>query len=155
RDEAIRRNRLPPVAGSWTTGIRRGRLTSAAYGPSPWGTLAFAPGGQGGPVQAALHRLLGNPDHRGRLGMRQPLDADQVEYSRSFSGRPSIAPSVRRPSGLRPEAVLTGGAATAVSVSAAAAGCLSRRRARSMSCLRMCWLASAKNRRTVGGRVVR
>jgi hypothetical protein len=32
-----------------------------------------------GPVQAPLHRLLGNPDHCGRLGMSQPLDADQVE----------------------------------------------------------------------------
>ena len=31
------------------------------------------------PVQAALHRLLGNPDHRGRLAVRQALDADQVE----------------------------------------------------------------------------
>jgi hypothetical protein len=32
-----------------------------------------------GPIQAPLHRLFGNTDHKGHLGMRQPLDADQVE----------------------------------------------------------------------------
>ena len=33
-----------------------------------------------GPLQPPLHGLLGNPDHRGRLGVGQPLDADQVEH---------------------------------------------------------------------------
>jgi hypothetical protein len=78
-------------------------LTSAADGPSRWGTFAFAPGGQGGPVQAVLHRLLGNPDHRGRLSMRQPLDADQVEYVplvfREALDRPQHASAVRAEAG--------------------------------------------------------
>jgi hypothetical protein len=30
-------------------------------------------------MQAPLHRFLRNPDHRGRLGMSPPLDAEQVE----------------------------------------------------------------------------
>ena len=76
--------------------------------------------------------------------------------SRSSSGRPSITSSMRPPSGLsQAEAVLDGGAATSVFVNSAAVGRSSRRRARSLSYQRMCWLASAKNRRTVGGRVVR
>jgi hypothetical protein len=32
-----------------------------------------------GLMQAPLHRFLKIPDHRGRLGMSQPLDAEQVE----------------------------------------------------------------------------
>src|SRR5262249_2323586 len=32
-----------------------------------------------GPLQAPLHRLLGNLDHRGCFGVSQPLDADEVE----------------------------------------------------------------------------
>ena len=34
---------------------------------------------QPGPVQAPLHRLLRNANHAGHLGVRQPLDTDQVE----------------------------------------------------------------------------
>jgi hypothetical protein len=33
-----------------------------------------------GAVQAPLHRLLRNPDHRRRLGVGEPLDADEVEH---------------------------------------------------------------------------
>jgi hypothetical protein len=32
-----------------------------------------------GLMKAPLHRFLRNPDHRGRLCMSQPLDAEQVE----------------------------------------------------------------------------
>ena len=35
---------------------------------------------EAGPVQAPLHRLHRNPDNPGGLGVRQPLDADQLEH---------------------------------------------------------------------------
>src|SRR5262249_34560067 len=74
-----------------------------------------------------------------------PWIPTRSKTSRSSSGRPSITSSMRRASGLRPEAVLAGEAATPDSARAAAAGRSSRRPARSLSCQRMCWLASAKN----------
>ena len=56
-----------------------------------------------GAVQAPLHGLLGNPDHRGRLGVGQPVDADQVEdlplVLREALDRPQHAPAVRAEAG--------------------------------------------------------
>ena len=56
-----------------------------------------------GPVQPPLHRLLRNPDHRGRLGVSQPLDADQVEHLplvlREAVDRPQHAAAVRGQAG--------------------------------------------------------
>ncbi len=75
--------------------------------------------------------------------------------SLSSSGKSSIAASIRRASWLRDESALPGGAATPDSARTPARGRSSKRRARSLSCQRMCWLARAKNWRTVWGRTVR
>jgi hypothetical protein len=74
-------------------------------------------------MQAPLHGLLGNPDDRGGLGVRQPLEADQVEDLPLVLREALDGPSMHLPSGLTPEAVLPGGASTPNSASTAAAGC--------------------------------
>jgi hypothetical protein len=58
-----------------------------------------------GPVQPPLYRLHRNPDHAGRLGVSQPLDADQVEHLplvlRQVVDRPQHAAAVRGEPGSR------------------------------------------------------
>src|SRR5499427_4001201 len=87
--------------------------------------------------------------------MRQPLDPDQLEDLPLVLGEAfdhlQYAPRVRAEAGDG----AVGRGRTPDSARAAAAGRSSRRWARSLSCQRTCWLASAKNWRTVGGRVLR
>ena len=92
-------------------------------------------------------RVMGRP-------LTRQLAHAPTEAEQRMEAWRRLAFSMRRPLGVSPEPLLAG-AGTSPSFSSRAAGCSSRRRARSFSSQRMCWLASAKNRRTVGGRVSR
>ena len=73
----------------------------------------------------------------GGLGVRQPLDADQLK--RLPLGLPQAVHRPQNAAGvLAKESLLPGGAATPDSARAAAWGCSSKRPARSLSCQRMC-----------------
>ena len=90
----------------------------------------------------------------GGLGVRQPLDADQLK--RLPLGLPQAVHRPQNAAGvLAKESLLPGGAATPDSARAAAWGCSSKRPARSLSCQRMRLLARAKDWGTVWGRTSR
>ena len=92
-------------------------------------------------AQTSLHRHRRHAEHLGGLRLRHRRDTHQVE---------DLALVLRQRVDRRKHAdALPAGAGTSRSFSSAAAGWLSKRRARSLRSQRLCWLARANTGRTV------
>ena len=140
------------VVGHPWASARRLRARTA---PRPGGGRPAAP-----PAAAGRGSAAAAPSWPRRPGPPRPRpgSAPGCGPGRRPRARPPAGPRSPPACGGRPgrgRSRCSGRAGTRPSRSSTAAGCSSKRRARSLSSQRMCWLARAKNWRTVRGRASR